>query len=88
MFFFFYFSPFYGFHRNQHQFFKIFLYNPHYIKRVTKLLENGAILGKVFQPYESHIPYLLQFFIDYNLYGMGFLSVSTKDLIYRKNEGK
>ncbi|KAK2976052.1 hypothetical protein RJ640_024780, partial [Escallonia rubra] len=36
----------------------------------------GAVLDKILQPYESHIPFLLQFLIDYNLYGMGHLHVS------------
>ena len=31
-----------------------------FISRVVDLLQNGAILNKIFQPYESHIPYLLQ----------------------------
>jgi hypothetical protein len=29
-----------------------------------------------FQPYEAHIPYLLQFFVDYNLFGMSFVKFS------------
>ncbi|KAI3909099.1 hypothetical protein MKW92_026579 [Papaver armeniacum] len=42
----------------------------------TEELFDGAILDKSFQPYESHIPFLLQFMIDHNLYGMGQLHVS------------
>lgn len=72
----------------------------HFLPRVVDLLQNGAIFSKVFQPYEAHIPYLLQvviigyltstlllmcfyyisvsavllqFLIDFNLYGMNFL---------------
>lgn len=37
------------------------------------LIQNGAILNKVFQPHEAHIPFILQFFIDFNLYGMSFI---------------
>uniref|UniRef100_A0A0E0LPJ7 DNA polymerase zeta catalytic subunit n=1 Tax=Oryza punctata TaxID=4537 RepID=A0A0E0LPJ7_ORYPU len=37
---------------------------------------DGAVLNRVFQPYESHIPYLLHFLIDYNLYGMGYVHVT------------
>ena len=30
------------------------------IYRVVSLLQNGAIMNKVFQPHEAHIPYMLQ----------------------------
>lgn len=30
-------------------------------------------MGTIFQPYEAHIQYLLQFMVDYNLYGCGFI---------------
>ena len=30
------------------------------IFRVVSLLQNGAVMNKVFQPHEAHIPYLLQ----------------------------
>jgi DNA polymerase zeta len=39
-----------------------------FISRVVDLLQNGAILNKIFQPYESHIPYLLQ--VCYLLYSV------------------
>lgn len=54
---------------------KIYLYNPHFIRKATNLLMNGVILSRVFQTFETHVPYILQFFIDYNLYGMSFLRV-------------
>ncbi|KAF7817900.1 DNA polymerase zeta catalytic subunit isoform X1 [Senna tora] len=36
----------------------------------------GAVFDKSLQPYESHIPFILQFLVDYNLYGMGHLHLS------------
>ncbi|MED6120140.1 hypothetical protein PIB30_018351, partial [Stylosanthes scabra] len=36
----------------------------------------GAVLDKCLQPHESHIPYILQFLVDYNLYGMGHLHLT------------
>ena len=33
-------------------------------------------MGQSFQPFEAHIPYKLQFMIDYNLHGMNFMDVS------------
>lgn len=65
--------PFYGYHDKRHQFLKVYFYKPNVIKQAVNLLQNGAILNKVFQPHEAHIPFLLQFFIDFNLYGMSFI---------------
>jgi hypothetical protein len=33
----------------------------------------GAVMGRRWQPHESHVPYLLQLKIDFNLAGMGWL---------------
>lgn len=40
-------------------------------------LQNGAVCNTIFQPHEAHIPYHLQFMIDYNLHGMNFIKLST-----------
>ncbi|XP_037034601.1 DNA polymerase zeta catalytic subunit isoform X2 [Bradysia coprophila] len=76
--------PFYGYHPNEHRFLKIYFYNPMFIRRAANLLQNGAILNKIHQPHESHLPYLLQFFIDFNLYGMSFLHVPAEVVRYRR----
>lgn len=39
-------------------------------------MQNGAVMNTPLQPHESHIPYLLQFFIDYNIYGMDYIELS------------
>ncbi|ERN16936.1 hypothetical protein AMTR_s00057p00185570 [Amborella trichopoda] len=64
---------FYGHYSSEELFIKIYLYYPHEVARVASLLLGGAILNRSFQPHESHIPFLLQFMVDYNLYGMGHL---------------
>ncbi|KRZ37588.1 DNA polymerase zeta catalytic subunit, partial [Trichinella pseudospiralis] len=66
-------TPFYGYHENAVSFLKISLYNPNYVKKAVKVLQNGLIYGIRFEAHESHVPYTLQFFIDFNLYGMDFL---------------
>ncbi|KAI0510395.1 hypothetical protein KFK09_010996 [Dendrobium nobile] len=66
----------YGYHSSEDLFVKIFIYYPHDISRAASLLLDGSILGTSFQPYESHIPYLLQFLVDYNLNGMSHLHTS------------
>ena len=40
-------------------------------------LQSGAVLHRSYQPHEVHIPYLLQFFIDFNLQGMNIMHVSS-----------
>lgn len=79
--------PYYGFHSNDHQFFRIELYNPYLVKRTAGLLQSGAILGKMFQPHESHVPYILRFFIDFNLVGMSYLHVPFKKVNTRSLMG-
>lgn len=41
--------------------------------RFADLLNQGAILARVFQPYESHMQYLAQWMVDYNLFGCGYI---------------
>ncbi|XP_059610831.1 DNA polymerase zeta catalytic subunit [Phlebotomus argentipes] len=79
-------KPFYGYHAKDHLFLKVYFYNPTMVKRAANLLQNGAICGRVFQAHESHVPYILQFFIDYNLYGMSFLHVNSDTVRYRDEE--
>ncbi|CAG9460605.1 unnamed protein product [Pedinophyceae sp. YPF-701] len=66
----------YGFEPDDTLFVKIQLLDPRQMTHVTTLLQSGAILGQRFQPFESHVPYLLQFKISYNLVGMGVLRLS------------
>ncbi|XP_045493795.1 DNA polymerase zeta catalytic subunit [Colias croceus] len=75
--------PFYGFHDKEHLFLKVFLYNPGLIKQAVELCSNGAILGQVLQPHESHLNFTLQFFIDFNLFGMSNIDLQT--VMFRKS---
>ncbi len=68
--------PFYGYHPRQHRFFKLYLYNPLAVKRAADLLQNGAVMGARLQPHEAHVPYTLQFMMDYNLQGMNFIHLA------------
>jgi len=51
-------------------------YNPTDVGRASKLLQGGGVVGKSLQPYEAHVPFLLQIKIDLNLAGMGWLHLS------------
>ncbi|KAH8370569.1 hypothetical protein KR093_004143 [Drosophila rubida] len=77
--------PFYGYHRVEHQFLKIFMFNPRFVRRAANLLQSGAILNKNFNPHESHVPYILQFMIDFNLYGMSYLHVPLEVVKFRRS---
>ena len=65
--------PMYGYHPRQHNFVKIFFFNPAMVKRAAELLAGGAVMNQVLQPHESHVPASLQFMMDYNLQGMNFI---------------
>jgi DNA polymerase zeta len=41
------------------------------------MFQSGAILNKMYQAHEAHIPYILQFMIDYNLYGMNLVNIEN-----------
>ncbi|CAG0914828.1 unnamed protein product [Notodromas monacha] len=70
-------TPFYGYHDESCLFLRVVYYNPALLNRISQLLLNGAVLGKPFQPHDAHIPFILQFFIDYNLYGMNQIRLSS-----------
>ncbi|KAJ7973360.1 DNA polymerase [Quillaja saponaria] len=73
---------FYGYHSQEELFVKIYLYYPQDVSRAANLLLGGAVLDKSLQPHESHIPFILQFLIDHNLYGMGHLHLSKMKFRY------
>ncbi|GFO03603.1 DNA polymerase zeta catalytic subunit-like [Plakobranchus ocellatus] len=77
----------YGYHPEEEQFLKIYLYNPNNVRKAADLMLGGAVMNKPFQPHESHIPYPLQLFIDYNLYGMNLVSVAALKFRQKKKDG-
>ncbi|XP_001949189.2 DNA polymerase zeta catalytic subunit [Acyrthosiphon pisum] len=70
-------KSFYGYHTENTKFLKILFYNPYSAKIAVDLLQNGAVCNTIFQPHEAHIPYHLQFMIDYNLHGMNYIKLSA-----------
>ena len=68
--------PFYGYHVGYQFFLKIYMLNPLYMARLAELLQQGTVMRKVMQPYESHMQYLLQWMCDYNLYGCAYIDCS------------
>nr|XP_039265405.1 LOW QUALITY PROTEIN: uncharacterized protein LOC120341041 [Styela clava] len=78
--------PFYGYHQDEELFLKIYFYLPGDIKRAADLLQAGAVMDRQFQAHEAHVPYILQLFLDYNLYGMNL--VHAKNSWFRLPIGK
>ncbi|KAI0487698.1 DNA polymerase family B [Xylaria cf. heliscus] len=65
--------PFYGFYVGYRFYLKIYMLNPKVMTRLAELLQQGAIMKQILQPYEAHLQYLLQFMTDYNLYGCAYI---------------
>lgn len=77
--------PIYGFRVGEKLLYKVSLLSPKYKTRIMKLIHNGDIRfnGEMVDIYEGHIPFLLQFLIDFNLYGCGWLYCSLESLYFR-----
>lgn len=45
------------------------------------MTQEGEVLKQAMQPFESHVPYLLQFFLDYEVYGMGWLHLRGENVM-------
>jgi len=69
--------PYYGYHPKKHKFLKVYFNNPMMVKKAADILLNRGVLGMSLQPHESHIPYVLQFMMDYNLQGMNFIHLAA-----------
>ncbi|KAJ2455957.1 DNA polymerase zeta [Coemansia sp. RSA 2336] len=69
--------PFYGYSLGHQPFLKIQFANASVVSRASSLLASGAVMGQKFELFESHLPHTLQFLIDYNLYGMDWLSLAS-----------
>lgn len=69
-------KEFYGYHDEHSVFLKIFVFSPFHVAPMAKLLFDGAIMDTRFQTFESHIPYWLQFCVDFNLFGMGYINLT------------
>ncbi|KAK3382010.1 hypothetical protein B0H63DRAFT_395770 [Podospora didyma] len=73
--------PFYGFNVGYRYYLKIYMLNPVTMTRLADLLQQGLVMGQRFQPYEAHLQYLLQFMIDFNLYGCTY--IEARKLTFR-----
>ncbi|SCV02514.1 LAME_0H02234g1_1 [Lachancea meyersii CBS 8951] len=64
---------FYGYHYGYSAFYKISLLTQSATNKISDLLRDGKATGRKCKVFEAHIPYLLQFSTDYNLFGCSWL---------------
>ncbi|CAM9199017.1 unnamed protein product, partial [Choristocarpus tenellus] len=69
--------PFYGYSHEEQLFVKVMVNNPALVGKLASLLQAGHVLSTPFQPYESHIPFMLQVFVDYNISGMSYVHLKN-----------
>lgn len=69
----------YGYEAEERLFLKISAFNPTFIGRLAAMCASGLLpnVNGELQPYESHIPMVLQVLVDLNLVGMGYLNLSA-----------
>ncbi|KAJ2262074.1 DNA polymerase zeta [Coemansia sp. RSA 376] len=73
--------PFYGFCAGYRPLLKVFVANPDILGRASNLLTSGAVMGRRHEVFESHLAYIMQFLVDYNLYGVDWARLDK--VLYR-----
>ena len=53
-------TPIYGYNKDEREFVRVQLFNPAMTKRVAAALQSGRVLDTRFQPYETHISFMLR----------------------------
>ena len=66
---------FYGYHVGYSYFLKISFVDPSHNYRIATILESGGVMKTIFQPFEIHIRYQLQFMLDYNIFGCDYIDL-------------
>lgn len=73
----------YGYTTNDDYFAKIFFKNPQHVQIASVELQKRALTNANMQPYYAHIPYVLQFFIGYDIFGMDLVHFDEKKVHFR-----
>ncbi|PIC42147.1 hypothetical protein B9Z55_009315 [Caenorhabditis nigoni] len=60
----------YGYQDEEEEFVKVYFSSPFYLQKATHSLGKEVIDKPLFQPFEAHLPFHLQFFIDNSIFGM------------------
>ncbi|TGZ60232.1 hypothetical protein CRM22_008645 [Opisthorchis felineus] len=63
----------YGFRPREGAFLKVYLLDPSLLIPCAEVLASGHVMDRHFEALEVHVPFLLKFCVDYNLYGMNYM---------------
>ncbi|KAI1720058.1 DNA polymerase family B domain-containing protein [Ditylenchus destructor] len=66
----------YGFHEAEEYFVRVVFRDPKVAKLCGHAFQTEALHTEFLQPYNAHIPFILQFFIDFSIFGMDYLYLS------------
>ncbi|CAB3401342.1 unnamed protein product [Caenorhabditis bovis] len=69
--------PIYGYHEEEEDFVKVFFTSSWISSKATAGLGKEIHQNSIFQPYEAHIPFYLQFYIDNSIFGMDNIYVEN-----------
>uniref|UniRef100_A0A914XZM0 DNA-directed DNA polymerase family B exonuclease domain-containing protein n=1 Tax=Panagrolaimus superbus TaxID=310955 RepID=A0A914XZM0_9BILA len=78
------FTDIYGFHPHKDHFIKVIFYDQILCHRIGLTLQKDCGKNDLLQPYYAHIPYLLQFFMAYDIVGMGSVRFRQKGVRFRR----
>lgn len=71
--------PFYGYHVGYQHYLKIYLADARYKKAVGEVLRAGILMNSTrFEVFEEHLNMILQFMLDANLFGCGWVEVGRQ----------
>ena len=68
--------PFYGYHIGWSLYYKISFLDPYIMNTFSDTIKEGKLFNKKVETFESHIPYIPQFFADYNLFGCSWIQLN------------
>ncbi|UMM22140.1 hypothetical protein L5515_003507 [Caenorhabditis briggsae] len=71
----------YGYQDEEEEFVKVYFSSPFYLQKATHSLGKEVIDKPLFQPFEAHLPFHLQFFIDNSIFGMD--NIHLKNVKFR-----
>uniref|UniRef100_A0A1I7T0H9 DNA polymerase n=1 Tax=Caenorhabditis tropicalis TaxID=1561998 RepID=A0A1I7T0H9_9PELO len=84
----------YGYQEEEEDFVRVYFSSPWYLQKATHALGKEVVDKPLYQPFEAHLPFHLQFFIDNSIFGMDNIHLrkvkfrldpncKNEDIVYR-----